>query len=126
MDLFEAAKGHKLELGIILGAFYGLRRGEIVGLRWESINFESNTVTIEHSVTVAQVDGKKRVIESDDLKVKASFRTLPLIPGFREKLLALKDEQDGNRKLCGKSYNRQYMGYIYVDQLGRRFTQTLR
>lgn len=31
--LFEAVNGHKLELGVILGAFYGLRRGEIVGLK---------------------------------------------------------------------------------------------
>jgi len=31
--LFEAVKGNKLELGVILGAFYGLRRAEIVGLR---------------------------------------------------------------------------------------------
>ena len=120
VKLFEAARGHKLELGVILGAFYGLRRGEVVGLRWESINFEANTITIEHSVVVAQVDGKKTVIESDDLKAKASFRSLPLVPSFRSKLLALKEEQAANRRLCGKSYNREHNRYIYVDQLGNR------
>jgi hypothetical protein len=31
IDLFEAVKGHKLELGVILGAFYGLRRGDEYG-----------------------------------------------------------------------------------------------
>ena len=33
--LFEAAQGHKLELIIQLAAFYGLRRAEVMGLRWE-------------------------------------------------------------------------------------------
>jgi len=33
VELFEAVKGHRLELGVMLGALYGLRRSEIVGLR---------------------------------------------------------------------------------------------
>lgn len=33
IKMFEAVRGHKLELGVILGAFYGLRRGEVVGLK---------------------------------------------------------------------------------------------
>ena len=37
VDLFEAAKGHKLELGVIFGAFYGLRRSEVIGLRWGGV-----------------------------------------------------------------------------------------
>jgi hypothetical protein len=28
VELFEAVKGHKLELGVIFGAFYGLRRSD--------------------------------------------------------------------------------------------------
>jgi integrase len=47
VELFESVRGHKLELGVILGAFYGLRRGEVVGLKWSAIDFEANTVTVE-------------------------------------------------------------------------------
>jgi len=120
VDLFEAAKGHKLELGVIFGAFYGLRRSEVVGLRWESINFEANTITIEHTVTVANVDGQKVVVADDTTKTKSSFRTLPLVPAIRAKLLEVKDEQENNRKLCGKSYNKKESVYIYTDALGNR------
>jgi len=120
VDLFEAVKGHRLELGVIFGAFYGLRRAEIVGLRWESINFESNTITIEHSVTVANIDGKNVIIAGDTVKTKSSFRTLPLVPAIRAKLLALQAEQEQNRKLCGKSYNNAESCYIYIDALGNR------
>ncbi|MDL2294733.1 site-specific integrase [Ruminococcaceae bacterium OttesenSCG-928-D13] len=118
--LFEAIKGHKLELGVIMAAYYGLRRGEIVGLRWESIDFERNTITIEHTVTVAQVDGKKTVVESDTAKTLASLRTLPLVPQFRALLLTLKEEKEYYRKLCGNSYNKKEGRYIYTDALGNR------
>ena len=118
--MFEAIKGHKLELGVILASYYGLRRGEVVGLRWESIDFEKNTITIEHTVVVAQDNGKKKIIASDTTKNKSSFRTLPLVPVFRDKLLSLRDEQNYYRKLCGKSYNNKESQYIYTDALGNR------
>jgi len=118
--LFEAVKGHKLELGVILGAFYGLRRGEIVGLKWEAIDFEANTITIEHTVTMATINGKRIVVAADTTKSKSSYRTLPLVPTFRAKLLAIREEQQYYRKLCGKSYNKAEGVYIYVDQLGNR------
>jgi integrase len=120
VDLFESVKGHRLDLGVIFGAFYGLRRSEVVGLRWESINFESNTITIEHTVTVANVDGKQILVADDTTKTKSSFRTLPLVPAIRSKLLAVKAEQETNRKLCGKSYNKAEGCYIYTDALGNR------
>ena len=120
VKLFEAVKGHRLELGVIIGAFYGLRRSEIVGLRWESINFEANTITVEHTVTEANIDGKHVIIADDTTKSKSSYRTLPLVPAIRTKLLAIQAEQERNRKLCGKSYNKAESGYIYTDALGNR------
>ena len=120
VDLFEAVKGHKLELGVILGAFYGLRRAEIVGLRWESIDFEANTITIEHTVTVARIDGKKTLVVDDTTKSKASYRTLPLVAQFKVKLLEMQAEQERYRKLCGKSFNNAESKYVYTDQLGNR------
>lgn len=33
--MFEALKGTKLELPVLVAAFYGLRRGEVLGLKWE-------------------------------------------------------------------------------------------
>jgi len=120
VELFEAVKGHRLELGVIFGAFYGLRRGEILGLRWGAINFEANTITIEHTVTTASIDGKTIIVADDTVKTKSSFRTLPLVPAIRSKLLEVYTEQEKNRKLCGKSYNKEEGHYIYTDALGNR------
>ena len=122
VELFEAVRGHKLELGVILGAFYGLRRSEVVGLKWSAIDFDANTISIEHTVTTASFEGKTIVLEEDTTKSKSSFRTLPLVPQFRAKLLELRAEQEEYRKLCGNSYDKTYSQYVYVNQLGKRIS----
>jgi len=120
VELVDEVKGHRLELGVLFGAFYGLRRSEIVGLRWESINFEANTITIEHTVTVASIAGKNVIIADNTTKTKSSYRTLPLIPIIRAKLLVVQAEQEKNRALCGNAYNKAEGHYIYTDVLGNR------
>lgn len=119
--LFEAVAGTKLELPVLLGAFYGLRRSEIVGLKWSAIDFEQNTITISHTVTSCNLDGKCVIVAKDTTKTKSSRRTLPLVPYFHEKLLAVKAQQERNQKLCGRSYNREFLEYICVDDIEDRF-----
>ena len=119
--LFEAVAGTKLELPVLLGAFYGLRRSEIVGLKWSAIDFEQNTITISHTVTSCNLDGKCVIVAKDTTKTKSSRRTLPLVPYFHEKLLAVKAQQERNQKLCGRFYNREFLEYICVDDIGDRF-----
>ena len=116
--LFEAAKGSKLELPILFGAFYGLRRSEAIGLKWDAIDFDQNTITIRHTVTSCDLDGKRILVASDTTKTKSSMRTLPLVPFMRERLLALKEEQQENRRLCGRSYIKDYLEYVCVNEIG--------
>lgn len=116
--LFTAAKGSRLEVPIFLGAFYGLRRSEVLGLRWSAIDFNSNTITIKHTVTSCNIDGKHIQIAQDTTKTKSSMRTLPLVPVFREKLLTLKEQQAEYKRLCGKCYDKRYLDYICVDEMG--------
>ena len=80
--LFEVSRGTKLEIPMLLGAFYGLRRSEAIGLKWDAVDFENNTITIKHTVVSVNIDGKRMLIESDSTKTKSSMRTLPLVPFF--------------------------------------------
>ena len=118
--LFSLLEGHPLEIPIKLGAFYGLRRSEILGLRWSAIDFRADTLTIQHTVTACNVDGKHLEIASDTTKTKSSMRTLPLVDSFRELLLRKQQEQVRYRKLCGRSYCTKYLDYICVNELGER------
>ncbi len=38
-NLFSVVKGKRIEFAVTLGAFYGLRRSEIVGIKWDAIDF---------------------------------------------------------------------------------------
>lgn len=116
--LFEAAKGTKLELPILFGAFYGLRRSEAIGLKWDAIDFDQNTITIRHTVTSCDIDGKRILVASDTTKTKSSMRTLPLVPFMRERLLTLREEQQEHRRLCGRSYIKDYLDYVCVNEIG--------
>ena len=101
--LFEAARGHRLELIIQFAAFYGMRRGEILGLRWDAVDLEAKTITIRHTVTTASLEGKHVLIQADRAKTKSSLCTLPLVDTFAERLRALKEQQAYNEKICGTS-----------------------
>ena len=103
-----------------MAAFYGLRRSEIVGLKWDAIDFENKKISIQHTVVTAKVNGTLTEIARDKTKTKSSCRTLPLIPACEQMLNKMKKEQEQNRKVCGKSYCTDYLDYIYVDPIGKR------
>ena len=118
--LFQVARGTPLELPVMLAAFYGLRRSEVVGLKWDSIDFENKTIAIRHTVTACAEKGRRIEVAADTTKTASSRRTLPLVPAFQTKLAALKEQQEKNRILCGRSYCTDYLGYVLVDAMGNR------
>ena len=117
-NAFIFAERDPIELGVILAAFYGLRRSEVVGLKWDAIDFEKKTISIKHTVTQVNVDGKNITVQKDRTKTKSSYRTLPLVPPFEELLRRLKQEQLVNQKVCGAAYCKKYLDYIYVNAMG--------
>ena len=118
--MFEALRGTKLELSVLVAAFYGFRRGEVLGLKWDAIDFERGTISVIRTVTTITVEGKQMEIEQQSAKTKSSLRTLPLIGSFREYFLQVKEAQELNKQVCGNCYNHEYDGFVFVDELGER------
>ena len=118
--LIAAVHGDTIEFPVMMAAYYGLRRSEIAGLRWRAIDFKSNRITIERTVTQAIVDGERKIIAKDRAKNKSSCRSLPLMPQFKKILLQMKQQQETNRKLCGNCYHESE--YVYVNPLGVPYT----
>ena len=112
--LLNEVIGTKLEIPVMIDCFYGFRRSEVIGLKWSAIDFEKNTITINHTIT--QSNGK--LIIRDKTKTKSSKRSLPLEPIVKSFLLELKEKQEKNKELCGDSYNQEYLEYICVDNCG--------
>ena len=111
--LFECMQGDRFELMYKMTAFYGLRRSELCGMQWNSIDFGNNTLTLNHSVVQTCVDGKLQLIKKDIMKNASSKRTMPLIPDLKDALLKLRTKQENNRTLYSNGYDMKYVDYVW-------------
>ena len=112
--LFEVTDKSPLKLIVRVAAYYGFRRSELVGLKWDAIDFKNKMITIKHKVL--HVNNKFYL--SDTLKTTASHRTLPLLPEIESLLIERKEEIEKNKELFKKSYNHKYDEYVFVDDIG--------
>lgn len=97
--LLEAIRDETLYPLILTTVIYGLRRSELLGLKWDSVDFEANTVTIKHTVSKVTT-----VVEKEKTKNASSHRIFPLVPEIRQLFLILKAQEEKNRKLFRKGY----------------------
>lgn len=119
--LFSLIKDDPLKIVIYLASFYGLRRSEVLGLKWDAFDFENKTITIKHKAIQGKKDNKIIVILKDKTKNQSSYRTLPLVDEIIVLLKEHKKQIDENKKLCGNSYNKKYLDYVCVDSTGKLF-----
>jgi integrase len=100
-QLLNACKGDPLEPVIILTAFYGLRRSEALGIKWEAIDFVQGAVQVRHTVVKMRNGG---YLAKDRTKNASSLRTLPLISIVGEYLQKFKQQQDEFKQLQPNDY----------------------
>lgn len=100
--VLDALDGHALHDLVMVTLYYGLRRSEVLGLKWSAIDFDKETLSICHTV----VKGSS-IVAKDRTKTESSRRTFPLLPEIKEMLL--------NRKETARSE------YIFVWDDGRLF-----
>jgi len=119
MQLYlDFIQGDIIEIPILLGGFYGMRRSECVGTRESQFDFRHGFFRANHTITTATIDGEKLYLPSDKLKTDLSNRTYPLISYVEERIKAKIAENKELKKLCGNSYSTEWLGYICVHQLG--------
>ena len=117
-SLFQAFRNDPLELAVILATYYGLRRSELIGLRWDAVDFEKKTLTVKHTVHQTNIDGKWQIVAQDRTKTKSSFRTLPLVGPIETLLLNEKARQQQNHRLCSTCYCTEFSDYIFLNDIG--------
>lgn len=85
-QFLSVVQGEKLELVILLTICYGLRRSEVLGLRWGAVHFAEGTLTVNHTVGEELVDGHTQVVGRDKTKRSSSLRTYPLLDHIADRL----------------------------------------
>lgn len=113
--LFAAIKDDPLASLIQVTALYGLRRSEALGLKWDSIDFDANRLTIKHTVSMVT-----KAVEKDKTKNQASHRSFALTPEVRALLQAEKSAELENRRTFGKAYTQN--DYVFKWPDGKPFT----
>lgn len=100
---------------IFMGAYYGLRRSEILGLKWSAVNWEKGTISICH--TVVRV---KSVMAEDATKTQAGYRELNLFDTARSCLTKIKQQQEDDKAFFGKEYA-NHEEYIFTWEDGHSY-----
>lgn len=111
--LLELFRGDPLELVVFLTATYGLRRSEVCGLRWESVDFDTRFLHINH--TAVAINGE--VIRSNRTKSYSSRRSLPMSSIVVQKLKEAKAAQERSAEIFGSLWTAsQYVCVRYDGQ----------
>lgn len=87
---------HWLYPAILLELGTGIRRGELLALKWKNVNFDNNSITITESLVKTRIatgkkDEKKTVNIFQEPKTKASIRNITVPVQIMDKLKAHKE-----------------------------------
>lgn len=98
-ELLLLFKGNVVELPVLLCSVYGLRRSEVLGLKWHNVDFESKSITIAETLQQGTHGDY-----TDTPKTDSSYRTLPMTNEVYNSLKTAKNLQNERQKLMGNYY----------------------
>jgi len=99
-ELNKLFTGNVIEIPVLLCSIYGFRRSEVLGLKWKSIDFYNQTITISETLQQSAGGGDYTAAPKTD----SSYRTLPLTRRVAEVLKEHKAQQEEHKRLMGAYY----------------------
>jgi len=109
--LLRAAEGDRLRALYVLALFLGLRRGELLGLRWDDVDLDTGTLTVRRNLQ--RVGGELRAV---DPKTDKSRRTVPLLGLTTDALRDHRQLQAKERAMAGLAWIET--GHIFTTVIG--------
>ena len=111
MRLFDVISGERLEALYVLALTTGLRRGELLALRWDDIDLGSRQLHVRRALQ--RVDGKLQVAEP---KTSSSRRTVVWPRSAVRHLQEHKKRQDTKRQALGEAWRDH--GLVFASSIG--------
>lgn len=103
---------------VTFAVLFGLRRSEILGLRWDRIDFESGILRIDTTALRCMENGRVTTKICDTTKTETSCREFQLtekeIALFRD----LKERQAEYQRFFKKEYSKEYADFVFLDEKG--------
>ena len=118
-EILKAVKGLDIETPVTLMAYYGLRRSEALGLRWENVTPDKLLIRD----TIIKMSDSILVFRESNTKSKYSRRDLPLNQFMSEYLEKVKAKQEQDKQLFGNCYKDD--GFVCAVMDGKPFAPDL-
>jgi len=111
---------HPWGIAVFLTLYTGMRLGEVLGLTWNDIDFEKNTISINKQVGRIQnfdpnIKSKTLLCLRNETKTSSSNRIISVAPKIMEKLSEHKIAQEKHRKKWKSAYNNLDMVFCRED-----------
>ena len=114
-EFLEVARDSKHFAAFFLALNTGMRRGEILGLRWKDIDLEEGQLTVNQGLV--RVSGKGLVFQEP--KTKLSNRTISLSPMVLKVLKEHRKKQAEYRLLSGGAYDEGGLDLVFANEIGK-------
>ncbi|MBM7784966.1 site-specific integrase [Tenggerimyces flavus] len=105
------ASEDRLEALYVLALYLGLRRGKLLGLRWDDIGLDAGALEVRR--TLQRVGSRLQPVTP---KTRSSRRTVPLIGLCHDALVSHKERQAQERAEAGSSW--ESTGYVFTSRRG--------
>lgn len=109
----QAIKGHRLELLYIVTLFTGMRQGEVLGLKWDCIDFQAGTILIGQQLQ-KKANGEKGYVMISPKNGKA--RKVTPAPFVIDILRQQQARQAEWKQDAGEVWENS--GFVFTDELG--------
>ncbi|MFB7557103.1 tyrosine-type recombinase/integrase [Streptomyces brevispora] len=128
-QFLTTVRGHRLHALFELALHTGLRKGELLGLRWEDLDLDTGTAAIRRTLQRTTTGG----LTTLPTKTRASERRIALPARCLQSLKLHHEQQERERKAAGTSW--QHSGHVFTTaqggsidptNLSRAFTTLLR
>lgn len=96
----------------------GCRIGEMLGLRWEDIDFKDNIININHNLIYRLQDSGKCEFHITTPKTEAGTRIVPMFDDVRKAFMQERMRQMQENGFC-KDVIDGYTGFIWVNRFGQ-------
>jgi integrase len=116
----NAANGSRFEAVYITALTLGLRRGEVLGLRWRDIDFEGRTLRVNQSIqrlATAGGTGPKSELRATETKTDGSRRTVAMPESVIRAVRLQRAKQAQQRLAAGSAWQSNH-DLIFTNQIG--------
>ena len=111
----EEIKGERFGIIYYVTLFTGMRQGEVLGLTWDCVDFERNTILVNKQLQKTQKVGGEYVLVPTK---NSRSRTIMVAPSVLEMLKLQRDKQMFQQRRAGEAWENEW-NLVFTDEMGK-------